>query len=106
MFVRAHLIPCGKVFTGQVPYSHIPDASLVEPEVLHGTRPIMSEEHKARAIRRGWSPDVQKVMKACWNGDPKKRLSARKVSEHLTSIMDSRAVSPSGMTGFSLYIKI
>lgn len=64
---------------------------MVEPEILHGTRPIMSKEHKSRATVRGWSTDVQKVMRACWDGDPKKRPAAQTISEILSAIIDSRA---------------
>lgn len=64
-----------QLLTSKIPFFHIQDKETLEPEILHGTRPTVSNDLKYRASQRGGSAEVHTMMKSCWNADPKKRLA-------------------------------
>lgn len=62
----------------------------LETEILHGMRPSVSNEAKMVALNRGWTKELQKLMTACLDADPRRRPSIDKAKDVLIAEMISR----------------
>ena len=62
----------------------------LETEILRGMRPSVSNELKVIALSRGWTKELQKLMSACMDADPRRRPSIDKAKDVLIAEMISR----------------
>ena len=85
-----------QLFSGDIPFYHIQDEETLQLEILHGTHPVMSAEHKSTAIRRGFSASLNSIMKDCWDHEPVKRPNMETILNKMTWLHNREKLTRSG----------
>jgi len=71
-----------QIFTGRIPFDHIPSEYKILMDVSIGARPLRPED----AEEIGFSDSLWAVMLRCWLPESEQRPSCREVTEALTSL--------------------
>ena len=90
------------MFSGKIPFEHVEIYGLI-PLLQRGERPSLSADDLSR--RRGLNPQMEDLIRDCWNQEPAKRPSADKVVERLQLLYnhqdDQRPPNEIGTTFFA-----
>ena len=88
------------MFSGEVPFKDLEILELIL-RVQRGERPSLPTDELSQ--RRGLNPEMEDIIRDCWNQEPTKRPSADKVVERLQllQLVDQRPLNDVGTSFFT-----